>query len=83
LKLGTILYIIGLSLYITWTFSLAAFDNLPLFYTCSVLIVIWQRNFVFWFNLFGLLQASYTFIGISLFKYFFFDFIENIFWPLS
>ena len=52
-KLGVIL--INLPLNVTWPFPLAAFNILSLFCTFSVLIVMWQKDFLFWFNLLGVL----------------------------
>jgi hypothetical protein len=46
---------IGLPLYVTWSFCLAAFNILSLFYTFSVLTIMWQNDLLFWSNLFGVL----------------------------
>ena len=50
-KSGVIL--IGLPLYVTWSFSFAALNIFSLFCMFSVLIIIWQGDFFFWSNLFG------------------------------
>ena len=42
-KLGIIL--IGLPLYVTWPFPLVAFNIPSLFFTFSVLIIMWQEDF--------------------------------------
>ena len=49
-KLGVVL--IGLPLYVSWPYSLAAFNILYLFCIFSVLIIMWQEDFLFWANLF-------------------------------
>lgn len=48
-------------------FPLAAFSSLSLLCMLNVLIIMWCENFLFWSNIFGVLWASYTFIGISFF----------------
>ena len=62
-KSGVIL--MGLPLYATWPFSLAAFNNLSLHCAFCVLIV---RRFYFLSHLFGVLSASCTFMSISFFR---------------
>lgn len=54
--------VLGLSLYVTWLYSLASFNSLSLFCLFSFL------SGDFWSNLFTVLDASYTFIGISFFR---------------
>jgi len=58
----------GLILYVTWPLSITAFNILSLFCTFDVLIIIWQEEFVFWFNLFGVRYTSCMFISISFFR---------------
>jgi hypothetical protein len=50
-KSGVIL--IGLPLYVTRPFSLAAFNTLSLFSAFFVVIIMCQEEFLFWFSLFG------------------------------
>jgi hypothetical protein len=52
-KSGVIL--IGLPLYVTRPFHLAAFIILSLFCIFSVLIIVWDGELLFWSNLFGVL----------------------------
>jgi hypothetical protein len=47
--------LIGLPLYVTWTFSLTAFNILSFFSIFGVLIIMCQEEFPFWFSLFGVL----------------------------
>lgn len=47
-------FLIGLPLYVTWPFSLAAFDILSLCCMFSVLIMS-RKKFLFWSHLFGIL----------------------------
>ena len=46
----------------------AAFNNLSLFGTFCVFIIMWQEGFLFWFNQFGILWVSCTFMAISFFR---------------
>ena len=66
-KSGVIL--IGLPLYVTWVFSLTDFNILSLFSVFVVLNITCQEKFLFWSSLFGILWASYMFMGISFFRY--------------
>ena len=50
-KSGVIL--IGLPLYVTWPFSLTAYNILSLFSAIVVLIIMCQEKFLFWSNLVG------------------------------
>jgi hypothetical protein len=52
-KSGIIL--IGLPLYVTWPFSLTAFNILSLFSAFVILIIMCQEEFLFWSSLFGVL----------------------------
>jgi hypothetical protein len=52
-KSGVIL--IGLPLYVTWPFPLVAFNILNVFCGFSVLFIMWQEDFLFWFNLIAVL----------------------------
>ena len=47
--------LIGLHLYVTWLFSIAAFNTLSFLGTFNALIIMWQEGFLPWFNLFGVL----------------------------
>jgi hypothetical protein len=44
--------LIDLPLYVTWPFTLTAFNILSLFYVFGVLITMWPEVFLFWSNLF-------------------------------
>ena len=46
---------IGLPLYVTWPFSLTAFNIPSLFCVFVVLIIMCQEEFLFWSSLFGVL----------------------------
>jgi hypothetical protein len=60
--------LIGLPLYVTWLFSLTAFNILSLFCAFGVLTFMCQEELLFWSNLFGVLWASCMFMGISFFR---------------
>lgn len=49
--------LIDLSLYVTCSFPLAAFNIPSLFSGFSVLIIMWWWNFPFWFNIVDVVQA--------------------------
>ena len=66
-KQGVIL--IGLPLYGTWSFSFAAFHILSLLCIFSILIIICQANFLFWFNLLRVLYVSCTFLSLFFFNF--------------
>ena len=66
------LILIGLPLYITWSFPLAAFNIFSLFCMFSVLMIMYQVDFIFWSNLFGALYVSYTLIDTFIFR------LENV-----
>lgn len=65
-KLGVIL--ISLSLYFTWSLSLAGFTIPCLFWLLMVLIILYQRDFLFWPSILIVLYVSYTLISISYFR---------------
>jgi hypothetical protein len=48
-------FLIALSLCVTWPFSLTAFNILSLFSVFVVLIIMCQEEFLFWSSLFGVL----------------------------
>jgi hypothetical protein len=52
-KSGVILIV--LPLYVTWPFSLTAFNTLSLFSAFVVLIIMCREEFLFWSSLFGVL----------------------------
>ena len=53
---------------VTGAFSLAALKILPLICVFSILIIMWQEDFLFWSNLLGVLYISCTLICISIFR---------------
>jgi len=67
-KSGVIL--IGLPLYVTWPFSLTAFNILSLFCTFGVLIIMWWEEFLFWSYLICLMfcRLLCMFMDISFFR---------------
>jgi hypothetical protein len=58
--------LIGLPLYVTWPFPHAALNSLSLFCRFSVMIILWEEEFLFWSNLIGVLLAC-MFIGFFFF----------------
>lgn len=54
-----------LPLYVIYSFSFAAFNTLLLFCLFNFLVILWQGDFLFWLNPFGVLYCSWTFIVIS------------------
>ena len=73
-KSGIIL--IGLPLYVTWPFPIAAFKILSLLCIFNVLIIMWQENFLFCSNLVFCELHSTLYIRET----FFYDFVEDVFW---
>jgi hypothetical protein len=63
-KSGVIL--IGLPLYVFLPFPITVFKILSVFSAFGVLMC--QEEFLFWFNLFRVLLASFMFLGISFFR---------------
>jgi hypothetical protein len=52
-------------LYITWFFFLTVFINLSLFSVLVALTIICQEKVLVWPCLFGVLEATYTWMGVS------------------
>jgi hypothetical protein len=67
----SVVILIGCFLMLLGLFSFAAFNTLSLICRFCVLIIMWQEDFLFWSNLFSVLEASYMFIGISFIYLFF------------
>lgn len=53
-------------LYVTWSFSLAAFKILYLSCTFRLLIIVYWEDFFSWLSLFTVLYVSGTFISVTL-----------------
>jgi hypothetical protein len=51
----SVVFLIGLPLYVTWPFHLTAFNFLSLFSEFVVMIIMFREEFLFWSSLFGVL----------------------------
>jgi hypothetical protein len=68
--------------FVSWGFSLAAFNSLSLFCSLGIVTVMWREEVLFWSCVFGFLNASYAWMSLSFPRFgdfFFLFFLFNRF----